>query len=58
MPSHADKGAILENLKELGLDVQIETSDLVQEERPLVRLFHAAELSAHRPSEGSFFIAE
>ena len=46
MPSHADKGAILEDLKELGLD----DSDLVVTVRP-----PATEAHYHKPESGKLF---
>jgi hypothetical protein len=56
--ANADEGSILQDLKELGLDAEIETADFVKEERAEVRLFDAAEFCCDCASEGSAFVTE
>src|SRR6516165_5497173 len=56
--THADEGSVLQHLQQLRLNIQVEASDLVEEERSLVSLFYAAQFGAHCASEGTLFIPE
>src|SRR5215469_805446 len=56
--THTDEGSVLQHLQQLRLDVQVEASDLVEEERSLVSLLYAAELGAHGAGEGALLVAE
>ena len=58
MAADADEGAVLEDLKQFGLNAQIEAADLVEEERSHVGLLHAAELGGHCARKCPFFIAK
>src|SRR6202030_4654277 len=49
---------ILQNAQQLGLQLQRNVSNLVEQQSALIRQFQPAELLAYRSSEGSFFVAE
>ena len=50
--------AFLDRAQQLGLQVELEVADLVEEERAAVRQLELADLLAHGAGEGAFFVAE
>ena len=58
MTPDPDEGAVLQDLKELGLDGEIEAADLIEEEGPVVRLLDASEFCGHCAGKCAFFVAE
>ena len=43
MAAHTDEGSVLQDLKQFGLNSQIEAADLVQKQGPHVRLLNATQ---------------
>ena len=58
MAADADEGAVLKDLKELGLDAEIEAANFIEEKGSLMGLLDTAELHSHSAGEGPFFVAE
>src|ERR1700679_1942580 len=58
MTAHANKGAVLQHLEELGLNGKVEAADLVEKERAVVGLLDTTEFGRHSASECAFFIAK
>src|ERR1700750_81702 len=58
MPSHADKGSVLKDLEQLGLDVEVEAAHLVKKESAVMSLFDAAQLGIRGSGEGSLLVPE
>src|SRR5207248_285856 len=56
--AHALELALLEHAQELGLELDRDLADLVEEERPAVRELEAAEPILDRPGEGALHVAE
>ncbi len=58
MATHANESAVLQDLQQLRLNSQIEAANLIQKQRAVVRLLHAAEFCGHSPSKSALFVAE
>src|SRR5690606_15857444 len=54
----ADDLALLEHPQQLGLEVERQLADLVEEDRAAVGLLEAAGAVDHRPGEGALAVAE
>ena len=57
-PADPLDGALLQHAEELGLDVQREVADLVEEEGAPVRALEMADARGHRPGEGALLVPE
>lgn len=58
MSTDAYEGSVLEDLQEFGLDGNIEATDLIEEEGPLMSLLDAPQLGGHGSGEGTFFVSK
>jgi hypothetical protein len=58
MTPDSREGSVLQDLQELGLDRQVETSYLIQEQSSHMRLFHSALFGRHGAGEGALFVSE
>src|SRR5437660_11937670 len=58
LPANAAELAVLQDLKQLGLDARIEFADFIEEECAAISQFDASRFGSHGADERAFFITK